>query len=159
MCDSRTKTQTPTLTHRRHRHRRHRHPHSHTEDTDTDIIGTCVFGVCDFGVGVGVCVFVRIARPHPLCVCVCIYVHMRACVRARVHLRVRVYTCRSFTHSVTLKKKHIVLGFHTGWRRLTGCCKLKVIFCKRATNSRALLRKMTCKDKASYDSTPPCTLM
>jgi len=34
---------------------------------------------------------------------------------------------------------------------------LQVIFRKRATNYRALLRKMTYKDKASYDSTPPCT--
>jgi len=46
----------------------------------------------------------------------------------------------------------------TGWRRLIGCLKLQVIFRKRATNYRALLRKMTYKDKASYDSTPPCTL-
>jgi len=45
----------------------------------------------------------------------------------------------------------------TGWRRLIGCLKLQVIFRKRATNYRALLRKMTYKDKASYDSTPPCT--
>ena len=44
----------------------------------------------------------------------------------------------------------------TGWRRLRGCLKLQVIFCKRATNYRALLWKMTYEDKASYDSTPPC---
>jgi len=30
-------------------------------------------------------------------------------------------------------------------------------FCKRATNYRALLRKITTEDRASYDSTPPCT--
>ena len=47
--------------------------------------------------------------------------------------------------------------FTTGWRRLIGCLKLQVIFRKRATNYRALLRKMTYEDKASYDSTPPCT--
>jgi len=46
-----------------------------------------------------------------------------------------------------------------GWRRPLGCLKLKVVFRKRATNSRALLRKMTFEDKASYDSTPPCTHM
>ena len=34
---------------------------------------------------------------------------------------------------------------------------MQVISRKRATNYRALLRKMTCKDKASYDSTPLCT--
>jgi len=42
-----------------------------------------------------------------------------------------------------------------GWRRPIGCLKLLVIFCKRATNYRALLRKMTYKDKASYGSLPP----
>jgi len=35
---------------------------------------------------------------------------------------------------------------------------LQVIFRKRATNYRALLRKMTYEDKASYDSTPPCKI-
>ena len=44
----------------------------------------------------------------------------------------------------------------TGWPRPIRCLKLQVIFRKRATNYRALLRKMTYKDEASYDSTPPC---
>jgi len=44
-----------------------------------------------------------------------------------------------------------------GWRRPSGCLKLQVIFRKRATNYRALLRKMTCEDQASYDSTPLCS--
>ena len=44
----------------------------------------------------------------------------------------------------------------TGWRRLLGCLELKVIFRKRATNYRALLRKTTYQDKASYRSSPPC---
>jgi len=47
--------------------------------------------------------------------------------------------------------------FRTGWPRPTGCLKLQVIFRKRATNHRALLWKMTCKDKASYDSKPSWT--
>ena len=34
--------------------------------------------------------------------------------------------------------------------------KLQVIFCKRATNYRALLRKMTYEEMASYESSPPC---
>jgi len=34
--------------------------------------------------------------------------------------------------------------------------QLQVIFHKRATNYRAILREMTCKDKASYGSWPPC---
>jgi len=47
---------------------------------------------------------------------------------------------------------------HTGWRRpieyLISC---RSFFCERATNERALLREMTCKDKASYGSLPLCT--
>ena len=46
---------------------------------------------------------------------------------------------------------------HTGCRRLIGYLKLQVIFRKRATNSRALLRKMTYGDKASSVTAPPCT--
>jgi len=46
----------------------------------------------------------------------------------------------------------------TGWRRHIGCLKLQVIFCNRATNYRALLRKMTYKYKASYESSPPCNM-
>ena len=33
---------------------------------------------------------------------------------------------------------------------------MQVIFRKRATNCRALLRKMNYENKATYDSTPPC---
>jgi len=39
--------------------------------------------------------------------------------------------------------------------RFMGCFEMQVIFRKRATNSKALLRKMTCKDRASYGSSPP----
>ena len=45
----------------------------------------------------------------------------------------------------------------TGWRRLIGSPKLQIIFHKRATKYRALLRKMTYKDKGSYESSPPCS--
>ena len=45
----------------------------------------------------------------------------------------------------------------TGWQRCIGCLKLQVIFRKRATNFEALLRKMICKEKAFYASSPPCT--
>ena len=64
----------------------------------------------------------------------------------------------SGTHCNTLQHSSKVLHFATGWRRLIGCLKLQVIFRKRATNYRALLWKVAYKDKASYDSTPPCTL-
>ena len=46
----------------------------------------------------------------------------------------------------------------TGWRRLIGSPKLQIIFHKRATKYRALLRKMSYKDKGSYESSPPCSI-
>ena len=47
---------------------------------------------------------------------------------------------------------------YTGWRRLIESPKLQIIFHKRETKYRALLRKMTYKDKGSYESSPPCIL-
>ena len=55
-----------------------------------------------------------------------------------------------------IRQMHNAHGyFGTGWRRLMGCLNLHVIFRKRTTNYRALLRKMTCEDKAFYEFTPP----
>ena len=45
--------------------------------------------------------------------------------------------------------------YTTGWRRLIGSPKLQIIFHKRATKYRSLLLEMTCKDKGSYESSPP----
>jgi len=45
---------------------------------------------------------------------------------------------------------------NTEWQRLIGCLKLQVSFLKRTTNHGALLRKETCKNKASYGSSSPC---
>jgi len=47
----------------------------------------------------------------------------------------------------------------TGIRRCVGCLKSQVPFHKRATNYRALLRKMTCENKAFYESLPPCSII
>ena len=43
----------------------------------------------------------------------------------------------------------------TGRQRPLRCLKLQIIFHKRAINYRALLRKITYKDTASYASSPP----
>ena len=47
----------------------------------------------------------------------------------------------------------------TGWRRLIGSPKLQIIFHGRATKYRSLLRKMTYKDKGSYESSPTCIFL
>ena len=44
----------------------------------------------------------------------------------------------------------------TLWRRLIECLKLHVVFRKRATNYKALSRKIMCKDKTSYGGSPTC---
>ena len=77
-----------------------------------------------------------------LCVCVCVLAVGTSCTNG----------CEVRTRPSTILK----YVFCTGWWRLIGCLKLQVIFRKRATNYRALLRKMTCEYKTSYDSPPPC---
>jgi len=57
-----------------------------------------------------------------------------------IHILLHVYIYR-----VTTRQKNV------------GCLKLQVIFRKKATNYRALLRKMTYEDKASYGSLSPFT--
>ena len=69
-----------------------------------------------------------------------IYKHTYRVANTYIHMYIYIYT-----------------NTHTGWRRPIGCLKLQVISRKRASNYRPLLRKMTCKDKASCDSKPPCT--
>jgi len=61
------------------------------------------------------------------------------------------------THFLDLFAKFHTLILITGWRRLIGYPKLQIIFHKRATKYRSLLRKMTYKDNGSYESSPPCT--
>jgi len=95
----------------------------------------------------------------------CIYIHtyIHTDTHAHTHTHtyiyiclrvyVRVWVCVGLYELSALNTNHKV---SLGWRRLVGCLKLRVIFSKRATNYRALLRKMIYEDKASYDSTPPC---
>jgi len=65
----------------------------------------------------------------------------------------------SFSAKQPLSLGHSCLALKargTGWRRITGCLKSQVIIHQRATNYRALLRKMTYKNKVSYDSMQLC---
>ena len=70
-----------------------------------------------------------------------------------MHLRQDSFIC-DMTYSHVTRRTHNI-----EWRRPIGCLNLQVLFCKRATNHRALLQKMTYKDKASYGSLPPCSIM
>jgi len=47
---------------------------------------------------------------------------------------------------------------HTGWRRLIGSPKSQIVFHKKTTKYRSILRKMTNTDKGSYESSLPCSI-
>jgi len=78
-----------------------------------------------------------------------------------VYISVELHVCVCVCVCVCVGKSSCFLPcpkIRSGWRRPRGCLKLQDIFRKRATNYRALLRKITHKEKASYDSTPLCTI-
>jgi len=77
------------------------------------------------------------------------WVMSHICMSHDTHMNESCHTC--VTHLI-----HTSTFCCTGWRRCIGCLKLQVIFRRRPTHYRALLREMTNKDKASYGSSPPC---
>jgi len=93
---------------------------------------------CHIYVCVAVCCSVLQCVPYRICDCVAVCCSVLQCV-----------SCRICTSTVEARD--------TGWQRLIGSPKLQIIFHKRATKYRSLLRKMTYKDKGSYESSPPCT--
>ena len=89
-------------------------------------------------------------------ICTFTYIYCR-CPLMQVCVYICIYRSVFYLQTFTSVDTHVHV--HTGWWRPTGCLKLQVIFCKRATNYRALLRKKTCKNNSSYGSSPPCTLI
>ena len=79
-------------------------------------------------------------------------IHYNAATNCNTLPHTATHCSTLFTHC----RHRMTLDVSTGWRRLMGCLKLQVLFRKRATNHRALLLKMTYKDKAPDDSTTPC---
>ena len=94
-----------------------------------------------------VCVCVRVRAFACVCMCVCVNVCVCECVCV-------CWVCGDWLDTCT---SICARYFSTWWRSPIGCLKLQVIFRKRATIVRSLWREMTCKDKASYGSSPPCT--
>ena len=95
-------------------------------------------------------------------ICVCMYIKM---VYTYVYSYVQVgckyvntygYVQVGYMQVYTCVDVRIYIHKGTFWRRPVECIKMQVIFRKRAIMYRALLRKMTYKDKASYGSSPPC---
>jgi len=71
----------------------------------------------------------------------CVTWHICVSCRARVSPPQRVHPNLFAMHPPG--RRNAIQSRYTGWRRPAGCLKLQVIFCKRATNFRALLRKLT----------------
>jgi len=61
-----------------------------------------------------------------------------------------------FVRYMNYTRSNCICILHTGWRRPIGCLISWITFHKSATKYRALLRKMTYQNKASYESKPPC---
>jgi len=61
-----------------------------------------------------------------------------------------------FLHVTWLVHECHMTHLDTGWQRCLGCLKLQVSFRKRANIYRAVLRKMTYKDKVSSENLPSC---
>ena len=97
----------------------------------------------------------------------CAAMHCNTLPYTATHTATHVAT-HTVTHTTTCSHALRVLQYtttryQTGQRRPKGYLRhpatLQVIFCKRATNHRALLRKMTYKDNSSYGSSPSCTVV
>jgi len=86
------------------------------------------------------------------------YMHTFIHTKSRkIHIHAYIHTQQTKSDITYTQTHQIQRDTHTGWRRPIKRLKLHVIFCKRATDNRALLLKMSCKDRASYGSSPPCT--
>jgi len=89
-------------------------------------------------------------------VCACFYKHT-----SWLFVCMHTYVCaqmRGFLFCTSMRVSYMYVYHTTGWQRLMGSPKLQIIFQKRAIKYRSLLRKMTYKDKGSYESSPPCTV-
>jgi len=91
---------------------------------------------------------------------ICIYIYMY------VFMYIYTYIYMNMRNRLKLYRLHIFVVTHcicwfthicTQWRRPIRCLISWIAFLKLATNYRALLRKMTYKDKASSESSPPCS--
>jgi hypothetical protein len=97
--------------------------------------------------------------------CTALYIQVSGLFSYILYVSFRIHCLTLFVCITRFFPYMLKVSCRTGWRRPIGCLKLQVIFRKRATNYRALLRKMTytdkrrmtCKDKASYTSLPPST--
>ena len=78
----------------------------------------------------------------------------KKCVH-NLKVRCMIFSCSTFGRGT--RTRSWLPAPTTGWHRPIGCLQLQLIFRERATNYRALLRKLIFTDMASYGSSPPCS--
>jgi len=111
--------------------------------------------------------FVHTCKPHRwrspshvtftyMCIWIRVYVGINTSLRIHVHMCmwIRIYVYAYLHVWIIYMNTYI----RTGWQSLIGSLKLQITFHKRATRYTSLLRKMTYKDKRSYESSPPCSV-
>jgi len=81
-----------------------------------------------------------------------IYAYTYICIHTRIDVYIYTHIIYSYLRMYISRYRYRC----TGWRRLMGSLTLQIIFHKRATKYRSLLRKMTYKDQGSYESSQPC---
>jgi len=115
----------------------------------------CISGCINICKYINLCIYIY----EYIYMCIYIYIYSLRSCHGRPWLHIYIYIYMAFI-LVTVARDSgspYTPTYDTGWRECIGCLKMQVFFCKRATNFRVLLRKMTYKDKASYVVTPPCS--
>jgi len=88
-----------------------------------------------------------------------IYMHTYIYIYVNIHKHMCIHVCKYAGFERPWGEhdaRGVCIHVHTGWRRLIGSPNLQIIFLKRSIKYKSLLRKMTYKDKGSYESSPPC---
>jgi len=88
-------------------------------------------------------------------ICVTWVIHMCDMIARPTYRVAKIIGCLKLQCLCAKEPLIIAIQGATDDRKVVRCLKLQVSFRKRATNHRALLQKMTYKDKASYGSWAP----
>jgi len=167
-----THTNTNTHTHTQihtHKHTHtHARPHAHTpththalslSHTHVIVVSPCIqmhAHIVNYAVHAREkkCARMRACKHYPQA-----YIHTHTHARTYKYQSIQIYPLLLHVKSHQITDASLDAPCHTGWRRSIGALSCRSFSPNRPTNYRALSRKMTYKDKASYGSSPFCTIV
>ena len=163
-----TQTQTHTHTHKYTRTSTHTHTHAHTpththalslSHTHVIVVLPCIqmhAHIANYAVHPREkkCARMRACKHYPQA-----YIHTHTHARTYKYQSIQIYPLLLHVKSHQITDASLDAPCHTGWRRSIGALSCRSFSPNRPTNYRALSRKMTYKDKASYGSSPFCTIV